>query len=130
MEQSVRPAVGTFGWLHSVSRGTIDHFVLFVIKRTLAILGLLQYASFAGDLQVSKSTSGGVLCIFGDGTFVAISWICKKQPAVSHSTTEAEIVTLDAGLRLEGLPVSIVWECVVDVFSSTKNAGRALHGAQ
>ena len=54
-------------------------------------LGLFQDSDFAGDLEDSKSTSGGVLCIFGSHTFVPISWMCKKQTSVSHSSTEAEI---------------------------------------
>ena len=32
-----------------------------------------------GDLEDSKSTSGGTLCVFGSHTFVPISWMCKKQ---------------------------------------------------
>ena len=55
-------------------------------------------------LEDSKSTSGGTLCFFGSHTFVPISWMCKKQTAVSHSSTESEIISLDAGLRLDGLP--------------------------
>ena len=51
---------------------------------------------FAGDLEESKSTSGGLLCIFGSQTFVPITWKCKKQTSVSHSSTEAEIISLDA----------------------------------
>ena len=60
-------------------------------------LGLFQDTDFAGDLEDSKSTSGGILCIFGSHTFVPISWMCKKQTSVSHSSTEAEIISLDAG---------------------------------
>ena len=67
-------------------------------------LGLFQDSDFAGDLEDSKSTSGGTLCIFGSHTFVPISWMCKKQTAVSHSSTESEILSLDTGLRLDGLP--------------------------
>ena len=48
-------------------------------------------ASFAGDLGDSKSTSGTVLCLVGSHTFCQISWLCKKQGAVSHSSTEAEM---------------------------------------
>ena len=48
-------------------------------------LGLFQDSDFAGDLEDSKSTSGGTLCVFGSYTFVKISWMCKKQTAVSHS---------------------------------------------
>ena len=39
-------------------------------------LGLCQDSDFAGDLDDSKSTSGGTLCIFGSHTFVSISWVC------------------------------------------------------
>ena len=67
-------------------------------------LRLFQDSDFAGDLEDSKSTSGGVLCIFGRHTFVPISWMCKKQTSVSHISTEAEIISLDAGLRMDGLP--------------------------
>ena len=61
-------------------------------------LGLFQDSGFAGDLEDSKSTSEGLLRIFGCQTFVPISWMCKKQTSVSHSSTEAEIVSLGAGL--------------------------------
>ena len=66
-------------------------------------LGLFQDYDFAGDLGDSKSTSGGTLCIFGRYTFVPISWMCKKQISVSHSSTGSEIISLDPGLRLDGI---------------------------
>ena len=62
-------------------------------------LGLFQDSDFAGDLEDSTSTSGGTLSVFGSHTFVPISWMCKKQTAVSHSSTESEIIPLDTGLR-------------------------------
>ena len=65
-------------------------------------LGLFQDSDFAGDLEDSKSTSGGILCIFGSHTFVPISWMCKKRTSVSHSSTESEIISLDVGLRMDG----------------------------
>ena len=42
-------------------------------------LGLFQDSDFARDLEDSKSTSGGTLCVFESHTFVPISWMCKKQ---------------------------------------------------
>ena len=80
-------------------------------------LGLFQDSDFAGDLEDSKSTSGGTLCIFGSHTF-PISWMCKKQTAVSHSSTESENISLDAGLRLDGLPALELWDPIVSVFGS------------
>ena len=65
--------------------------------------GLFQDSDSAGDLEDSKYTSSGTWCIFGSHTFVPISWMCKKQTSVSHSSTESEINSLDAGLRLDGI---------------------------
>ena len=78
-------------------------------------LGLFQDSDFAGDLEDSKSTSGGTLCIFGSHTFVPISWMCKKQTSVSHSSTGSEIISLDAGLRLDGIPARDLWDVIVAV---------------
>ena len=81
-------------------------------------LGLLQDSDFAGDLEDSKPTSGGTLCVFGSHTFVPINWMCKKQTAVSHSSTKSEIISLDTGLRLDGLPALEFRDLIVSVFGS------------
>ena len=81
-------------------------------------LGLFQDSDFAGDLEDSKSTSGGTLCIFGSHTFVPISWMCKKQTAVSHSSTESEIISLDIGLRLDRLLALELWDLIVSVLGN------------
>ena len=84
----------------------------------LCRLGLFQDSDFAGDLEDSKSTSGGTFCIFGSHTFVPISWMCKKQTSVSHSSTESEIISLDTGLRLDGLPALELWDLIVSVLGN------------
>ena len=84
-------------------------------------LGLFQDSDFAGDLEDSESTSGRLLCIFGSRTFVPISWMCKKQTSVSHSSTEAEIIFLDAGLRMDGIPALDLWDLVIEVFHFSPN---------
>ena len=81
-------------------------------------MGLFQDSDFAGDLEDSKSTSGGTLCIFGSHTFFPISWMCKKQTAVSHSSTESEIISCDTGLRLDGLPALELWDLFVSVLGN------------
>ena len=77
--------------------------------------GTVSGSDFAGDLKDSKYTSGGTLCIFGSHTFVPISLMCKKQTSVSHSSTESEIIFLDAGLRLDGIPALDLWDLIVAV---------------
>ena len=44
--------------------------------------------------------------------------MCKKQTAVSHSSTESEIISLDAGLRLDGLPALELWDLIVSVLGN------------
>ena len=44
--------------------------------------------------------------------------MCKKQTAVSHSSTESEIISLDSGLRLDGLPALELWDLIVSFFGS------------
>ena len=61
-------------------------------------------------------------------TFVPISWMCKKQTSVSHSSTESEIISLDTGLRLDGLPALELWDLIVSVLGNVSrvsdNPGR------
>ena len=84
-------------------------------------LGLFQDSDFAGDPEDSKSTSDGILCIFGSRTFVPKSWMHKKQTSVSHSSTEAEVISLDVGLRMDGVPAFDLWDLVVEVSHSSPN---------
>ena len=52
------------------------------------------------------------------------SYICSNKLDVqetncrSHSSTESEISSLDAGLRLDGLPALELWDLIVSVFGS------------
>ena len=89
-------------------------------------LGSFQDASFVGDVTDSTSASRGLLCELGSHTFVPISWMHKKQPAVSHSNAGSEIVSLDAGSRWDGLPVLQFWECVLETLSSKLAKGESL----
>ena len=89
--------------------------VMWVILLNSADWDCFKTPIFAGDLEDSKSTSGGTLCIFGSHTFVPISWMCKKQSSVSHRSTESEIISLDAGLRWDGIPAFDLWDLIVPV---------------
>ena len=88
---------------------------LLLIGCLIESIGLFQDSDFAGYLEDSTSTSGGTLCIFGSHTFVPISWMCKKQTSFSHISTESEIISLDAGLRLDGIPALDLWDLIVAV---------------
>ena len=54
--------------------------------------------------------------------------MCKKQTSVSHSSTESEIMSLDTGLRLDGIPALDLWDLIVSVLGNmtqtTEKPGR------
>ena len=58
---------------------------------------------------------------FTSHTFVPISWMCKKQTSVSHSSTESEIISLGAGLRLDGTPALDLCDLIVSVLHENTN---------
>ena len=53
--------------------------------------------------------------------------MCKKQTAVSHSSTKSEIISPDAGLRMDGLPAFDIWDTVIEVLRSTNNSVQPKH---
>ena len=72
-----------------------------------------------GDLEDSKSLLEE-LCFFEVIHFVPMSCMCKKQTSVSHSSTESEIISLDAGLRLDGIPALdfVASDCFIAVLGN------------
>ena len=50
--------------------------------------------------------------------------MCKKQTSVSHSSTESEIISLDAGLRLDGIPALDLWDLIVEVLQYTNQSHK------
>ena len=58
--------------------------------------------------------------------------MCKKQTSVSHSSTESEIISLDTGLRLDGLPALKLWDLIVPVFGNISHisdrTGKPVNG--
>ena len=48
-----------------------------------------------------------------------------KQTSVSHSSTESEIISLDAGLRSDAIPAHDLWDLVVAVLGSTNQSNKA-----
>ena len=44
--------------------------------------------------------------------------MCEKQTSVSHSSTESEIISLDTGLRLDGLPALELWDLISSILGN------------
>ena len=56
---------------------------------------------------------------------------CARSKPLSYSSTESEIVSLDAGLRMEVIPaLSIFWDVVIEVLRSANDTARQSKLAQ
>ena len=68
-------------------------------------------------------------CAFWEATrSFQYSWMCKKQTSVSHSSTESEIISLDAGLRMDGIPALDLWDLIVTVLHGNTNQSKLVRG--
>ena len=113
-----------------VTNAWIDWFLTFIIHVSTNNIALWVKLPNNADKDCFKTlTSQEILkiqslhqvehCVFGSHSFVPISWMCKKQTSVSHSSTESEIISLDAGLRLDGIPSLDLWDLIVSVLGNT-----------
>ena len=44
--------------------------------------------------------------------------MCRKQTSVSHSSAESEIISLDAGLRMDVIFALDLWDVMFEAFES------------
>ena len=47
--------------------------------------------------------------------------MCKKQTSVSHCSTESEVISSDADLRMDGIPALDLFDQVPEVLHSLLN---------
>jgi hypothetical protein len=87
------------------------------------IVCILADVSLAGDVRDSKSTSGEMLCLIGPKTFVPITWLCMKQGAISHSSSETGVISSEVCLRVEGIPCLLLWEIILEICYSVSGVG-------
>ena len=97
----------------------INSIVMWVILQDNAGWDCFKTALLREILRTQNPLREGTLRVFGSHTLVPISWMCKKQTSVSHSSTESEIISLDAGLRLDGIPALVLWDLIVAVLGNT-----------
>ena len=81
--------------------------------------GLFQDASFADNMRDSKSTSGGVLCVFGSYTFVQFHGCARSNPQCP--TTVPKPCYRMQDLRMAGLPALQFGECVFGTLACSKD---------
>ena len=87
--------------LISYIQHTIEHQQHYYVGNTAqqCRLGLFQDWFCRRPWRLKINIRRNFCAFFGSHTCVPISWMCKNQTSVSHSSTSAEIISLDAGSR-------------------------------
>ena len=91
----------------------INSIVMWVIRQNNAGWDCFKTPILRVILRTQNLLLEELWCISGSHTFLPIIWMCKKQTSVSHSSTESEIISLDAGLRLDGITALDLWDLIV-----------------
>ena len=72
--------------------------------RRVQIWDSFKMPTLLGILEIQKQPRMAFCASWEvERTFVPISWMCKKQSAVSHCSKDSEAISSDAGLRMEGI---------------------------
>ena len=88
-------------------------------------LGLFQDSDVAGDLEDSKHQHQVDSCACSEVTHSCQQVGCARNRLQYHSSTEAEIISLDAGLRTDGIPALNLWvHSFPNQFNNTKDQVR------
>ena len=72
-------------------------------------------ASSAGDLKDCRSALESLHCVEGSHTLCPITCLSKTWDATSHTSTDAGVLVLDMGLRMNCVPASGSWDLIVIV---------------
>ena len=117
------PKLVTNAWIdlfHTfIAHVNTDNIVMWVILLNNADWDCCKIPTLQEILRTENPLLEEHCAFFGSHTFVPISWMCKKQTWVSHSSTESEIISLDAGLRLDGIPALDSSDLIVSVLGNT-----------
>ena len=97
----MRQKIGTIDKLHIVFYYKLDYFRRFLSGRS-------------GRFQVTFKRCVVRLWITNMSSNVLDA---QEKKAVSHSSAESETISLDAGLRMDGIPVLHMWESVLEDFA-------------
>ena len=108
----------SLGRFHTfITQVTADNIIIWVTRLSTVDWVYSKTLILLATLRTQNKPRESMLCIFGSRTFC---------PSVSHSSTDSEIISLDAGLRLDGIPALDLWDVVIEVLRSS-NSTKPTH---
>lgn len=120
-------------------QGTLNVGLVYQVDNDGVLLEAYSDADWANDITDRRSVSGAVFKVFG----ATVSWFARKQPTVSLSSTEAELIALcaaachsqwlirvldDLGWKANGpVPFYEDNQSTIRIVSNPKDTGRLKH---
>jgi hypothetical protein len=98
-----------YAYINATSKFVLTGSLKIGCRQTI-ILKDFPDADLAGDAETARSTSGMWLELCdGFGHAFPVEWSSKLQTVVSHSTPEAELVSMSRSMREFALPIQGMW---------------------
>ena len=97
------------------TRHSIVFWVYFKTQTLLETLKILNLSR--GEFGVSSEV---------ERVFLQVG--CARNKFQSHTSTESEVISLDAGLRLDGIPALDLWDLIVTVLHGNTNQSDQVQG--
>ena len=119
VNESMRQTFSTFDFLHSSHKWmqTILSCGRHSTTMSIGIISRFRFCRWLGGFEINI---GRNLMHFLE-SHVRANKLDVQETSVSHSSTEAEIIFLDARLRVDGIPALDLWNLVVEVFHCDQN---------
>ena len=93
-------------WFHTfTTQMTTNNITMWVTRPSIVDWVYFKTQALLATLRTRNQLREESMYLRECRTFVTISWMCSDQTSVSHSYTVSEIISLDAGLRMDGLLV-------------------------
>ena len=93
-------------------------------------LRLFLDSDFAGDFEDSEATSGGIVIHLRKSDVCSYKLDVQGQTSVSQRSTDSEVISLDAGLRMDGIPAVGLWDLAIEVldffWKKSSNIGKPI----
>ena len=119
VNESMRQTFSMFEFLHSPHKWkqTILSCGRHSTTMSIGIIPRFRFCRWLGGFEINI---GRNLMHFLE-SHVRANKLDVQETSVSHSSTEAEIISLDARLRVDGIPAWDLWKLVVEVFHCDQN---------
>ena len=119
MDTSLWQTFGQINLIHSSHKWPLTSIVMLVTPLSIVEWWVYSKTQILLETLRTHNQPQEESDVFLEAEHLSPSVRCWKQTATSHSSTESEITSLDAGLRMDGLLALDFWDVVIDVLRST-----------